>query len=114
MKAATESLNTAFQAAGTNPDGSPLIEGLEPLALTVGESGTSEGTDFSVELRGFGEFTLLRELHARLDETLIVEILRGSVIPAILLSRVAGFHLSAEPLKAVGIGDERHVSTLLL
>jgi uncharacterized membrane protein required for colicin V production len=33
---------------------------------------------------GFGEFTLLRELHARLDETLIVEILRGSVIPAIL------------------------------
>ena len=33
---------------------------------------------------GFGEFTLLRELHARLNETLIVEILRGSVIPAIL------------------------------
>ena len=33
---------------------------------------------------GVGEFTLLRELHARLDETLIVEILRGSMIPAIL------------------------------
>jgi uncharacterized membrane protein required for colicin V production len=33
---------------------------------------------------GFGEFTLLRELHARLGESLIVEILRGSVIPAIL------------------------------
>ena len=33
--------------------------GLEPLALARGESGDAEGTDFSVELRGFGEFTLL-------------------------------------------------------
>ncbi len=44
---------------GTNPDGSPVIAGLEPLALTRGETRTSEGTDFSVELRGFGEYTLL-------------------------------------------------------
>ena len=42
-----------------NPDGSPVIGGLEPLALVRGESATSEGTDFSVELRSFGEFTLL-------------------------------------------------------
>ena len=33
---------------------------------------------------GFGEFTLLRELHARLNDSLIVDILRTSVIPAIL------------------------------
>ena len=33
---------------------------------------------------GFGEFTLLRDLHTQLDTTLIAEILRGSVIPAIL------------------------------
>jgi cytochrome c biogenesis protein len=48
-----------FANAGTNEDGTPAIVGLEPLALTVGESATAEGTDFSVELRGFGEFTLL-------------------------------------------------------
>ena len=48
-----------FVDAGTNQDGTPAIVGLEPLALTVGESATAEGTDFSVELRGFGEFTLL-------------------------------------------------------
>ena len=48
-----------FQAAGTNADGTPAVIGLEPLALTRGESGTSAGTDFSVELRGFSEFTLL-------------------------------------------------------
>jgi uncharacterized membrane protein required for colicin V production len=33
---------------------------------------------------GFGEFTPLRELHARLNESFIVDILRTSVIPAIL------------------------------
>ena len=48
-----------FTDVGMNEDGTPAIVGLEPLALTVGESATAEGTDFSVELRGFGEFTLL-------------------------------------------------------
>ncbi len=48
-----------FQAVGTNPDGSPVVQGLEPLALTRGETDTAAGTDFSVELRGFGEYTLL-------------------------------------------------------
>ena len=33
---------------------------------------------------GFGEFTLLRDLHARLNESVIVEFLRMSVIPSIL------------------------------
>ena len=48
-----------FRAAGTNADGTPAVEGLEPLALTVGEAGTSAGTDFSVELRSVGQYTLL-------------------------------------------------------
>jgi hypothetical protein len=48
-----------FRAAGANPDGSPNIVGLEPLALTRGESATPAGTDFSVELRAFSEYTLL-------------------------------------------------------
>jgi uncharacterized membrane protein required for colicin V production len=33
---------------------------------------------------GFGEFTLLRDVHARLNESAIVEVLRTSVIPGIL------------------------------
>jgi cytochrome c biogenesis protein len=48
-----------FQPAGLNADGTPAVAGLEPLALTRGESGTSAGTDFSVELRGFSQYTLL-------------------------------------------------------
>jgi uncharacterized membrane protein required for colicin V production len=33
---------------------------------------------------GFGEFTLLRDLHGLLDDTLTASILRGTIIPAIL------------------------------
>ena len=53
------SLVLPFRAVGVNDDGSPQIAGLEPLALTRGESDTAAGTDFSVELRGFQDFTLL-------------------------------------------------------
>jgi hypothetical protein len=48
-----------FHAAGTNADGTPNVVGLQPLALAKGESGTSDGTDFSIELRGFSDYTLL-------------------------------------------------------
>ncbi|MEW6223243.1 MAG: cytochrome c biogenesis protein ResB [Chloroflexota bacterium] len=48
-----------YRAVGTNPDGTPQVIGFLPLALVRGESATSEGTDFSVELRGFSDFTLL-------------------------------------------------------
>lgn len=33
---------------------------------------------------GFGEFTLLRDLHGLLDDTLTAQIVRGTIIPAIL------------------------------
>jgi cytochrome c biogenesis protein len=48
-----------FRVIGENPDGTPRVEGLQPLALARGEVGMSPGTDFSVELRGFSDFTLL-------------------------------------------------------
>src|SRR4051812_46979289 len=48
-----------FRANGTNADGTPQIVGLEPIALERGQSDTPAGTDFSVELRGFEDFTLL-------------------------------------------------------
>jgi cytochrome c biogenesis protein len=48
-----------FRAEGTNADGTPRIIGLGPVALTRGESATPDGTDISVELRGFSDFSLL-------------------------------------------------------
>ena len=48
-----------FRAVGVNADGTPQVVGLEPIALTRGQADTPEGTDFSVELRGFSDFTLL-------------------------------------------------------
>ena len=49
-----------FQASGgVNPDGSPAVEGLEPVVLVRGDTAQPGGTDFSIELRDFGEFTLL-------------------------------------------------------
>jgi cytochrome c biogenesis protein len=48
-----------FHAVGENPDGTPVIEGLEPIVLTRGQTDTADGTDFSIELRSFSEFTLL-------------------------------------------------------
>jgi cytochrome c biogenesis protein len=48
-----------FQASGTNPDGSAQVQGLQPIALARGEAATPGGTDFSVELRGFSDYTLL-------------------------------------------------------
>jgi cytochrome c biogenesis protein len=48
-----------FRAVGVNADGSPNVLGLEPIALTRGQSDTPEGTDFSIELRSFSDFTLL-------------------------------------------------------
>ncbi len=48
-----------FQAMGTNPDGTPRIVGLEPVALARGETANPDGTDFAIELRGFADYTLL-------------------------------------------------------
>jgi cytochrome c biogenesis protein len=48
-----------FRSVGTNADGTPNVVGLQPIALARGESATPGGTDFSVELRGFSQYTLL-------------------------------------------------------
>jgi cytochrome c biogenesis protein len=48
-----------FRSLGTNPDGTPNVVGLQPVALARGESAAPGGTDFSVELRGFSDYTLL-------------------------------------------------------
>ena len=48
-----------FRSVGTNADGTPNVVGLGPVALARGEAATPDGTDFSVELRGFSDYTLL-------------------------------------------------------
>jgi cytochrome c biogenesis protein len=48
-----------YQAQGTKPDGTPNIVNLGPVALERGESAVPGGTDFSVELRSFSQYTLL-------------------------------------------------------
>ena len=48
-----------FRQVGTNADGTPNVLGLEPLALELGEARVSAGTDFSVELRAFSQYSLL-------------------------------------------------------
>jgi cytochrome c biogenesis protein len=48
-----------YRADGTNADGSPNVVGLQPVVLTQGASAQPLGTDFSIELRGFSDFTLL-------------------------------------------------------
>ena len=48
-----------YRAEGTNADGTPNIVGLGPVALAQGETATPLGADFSIELRGFSDYTLL-------------------------------------------------------
>ena len=48
-----------YRADGTNADGTPNIVGLGPVALAQGEAATPLGADFSIDLRGFSDYTLL-------------------------------------------------------
>ena len=48
-----------FRAQGTNLDGTPAIVGLQPVAIERGQAVVAGGTDFSIELRDFSDFTLL-------------------------------------------------------
>ena len=52
-----------YRVTGTNPDGTPVTVNLGPIAIARGETRTSDGTDFSVELRGFSSYTLLIAKH---------------------------------------------------
>jgi cytochrome c biogenesis protein len=48
-----------YRVIGEETDGTPIVEDLFPLALAAREASQAEGTDFSVGVLGFGEFTLL-------------------------------------------------------
>ncbi|HEU4920262.1 MAG TPA: cytochrome c biogenesis protein ResB [Candidatus Limnocylindrales bacterium] len=48
-----------YRVVGEESDGTPIVEDGFPLALAAGEAAPAEGTDFSVGVKGFGEYTLL-------------------------------------------------------
>ncbi len=48
-----------YRVIGEEADGTPIVEDLFPLALGATEAAPAEGTDFSVGVLGFGEYTLL-------------------------------------------------------
>ena len=48
-----------YRITGEDADGNPIAEDLPPLALKAGTASPAEGTDFSVGVRSFGEYTLL-------------------------------------------------------
>jgi cytochrome c biogenesis protein len=48
-----------YRVVGEEPDGKPIVEDLFPLALAAREAAPAQGTDFSVGVLGFGEYTLL-------------------------------------------------------
>lgn len=52
-----------YRVTGTNPDGTPVTANLGPIAIAQGETQTSDGTDFSIELRGFSSYSLLIAKH---------------------------------------------------
>ncbi len=48
-----------YRITGEDADGNPIATDLPPLALRAGTASPAEGTDFSVGVRSFGEYTLL-------------------------------------------------------
>jgi len=52
-----------YRVTGANADGSPVVEELGAMALAPGETGTTPAVDFTVELQGIGQYTLLIAKH---------------------------------------------------
>ena len=48
-----------YQALGTNPDGTPKVKDLFPLALAKGETGVSQESGLTIQLTDVGAYTLL-------------------------------------------------------
>jgi cytochrome c biogenesis protein len=48
-----------YRVVGEEANGTPIVEDLFPLALAAHEAAPAQGTDFSVGVVGFGEYTLL-------------------------------------------------------
>ena len=48
-----------YRITGEDADGDPIATDLPPLALRAGTASPADGTDFSVGVRSFGEYTLL-------------------------------------------------------
>jgi cytochrome c biogenesis protein len=52
-------LAVPYTVSGTNPDGSPIVASLQPMAIAAGETQSTPDIDFSVSVQGFHAYTLL-------------------------------------------------------
>ncbi|HEY8870049.1 MAG TPA: cytochrome c biogenesis protein ResB [Candidatus Limnocylindrales bacterium] len=52
-------LAVPYTVSGTNPDGSPIVASLQPMAIAAGETQSSPDIDFSISVQGFHAYTLL-------------------------------------------------------
>jgi cytochrome c biogenesis protein len=101
-----------YHAVGENPDGSPVIEGLEPIVLTRGQADAPAGTDFSVELRSFGEYTLLiakRDPGAGIVWTAFGLLIVGLLITFWMPRRRVWGRLDADGRLALAVRADRYV-----
>ncbi|MEO5966581.1 MAG: cytochrome c biogenesis protein ResB, partial [Candidatus Limnocylindrales bacterium] len=101
-----------FRAIGVNADGTPNVVGLEPVALTRGRVVTPGGTDFSVELRGFEDYTLLiakRDPGQGLIWTAAGFLLVGLLITFWMPRRRVWARLDADGRLALAVRADRYV-----
>ena len=101
-----------FRADGTNADGTPRVAGLDPVALERGQAATPNGTDFSVELRGFSEFTLLiakRDPGQGIVWTAFLLLITGLLITFWMPRRRVWGRLDAEGRLALALRADRYV-----
>jgi cytochrome c biogenesis protein len=52
-------LAVPYTVSGTNPDGTPIVASLQPMAIAAGETQSSPDIDFSISVQGFHAYTLL-------------------------------------------------------
>jgi cytochrome c biogenesis protein len=73
-----------YRATGTNPDGSPVVSVLDPMAIALGETQAASGVDFSVGFRTMSDFTVL--IARRDPGQAIVWTAFGTLISGILIT----------------------------
>ncbi|MEI7744969.1 MAG: cytochrome c biogenesis protein ResB [Chloroflexota bacterium] len=101
-----------FQAAGTNADGTQNVVGLGPVALERGEAATPGGADFSIELRSFGQYTLLiakRDPGAPIVWTAFLLLITGLLITFWMPRRRVWARLDADGRLALAVRADRYV-----
>jgi cytochrome c biogenesis protein len=101
-----------YRITGEEADGTPIVEDLFPLALAAHEAAPAEGTDFSVGVLGFGEYTLLiakKDPGQGIIWTAFASLITGIFITFYLPRRRVWARLSAAGELAIVARSDRYV-----